>query len=525
MDFLKIKDYPNRVAGVFKRFPLAVFFAAFSAATFIAINTIGDGLYNSIVKGSNSVGQWFLFFPMGAMFLSLTVALFYEQRRPGSSRVKLSIAELAVAAGWGALCAVLVYFYDKDDGLLYAVNTCYVAILSALFVVPFYKRKDDMDLLFFAMDFIKFLLISATASLVVTGVLCGLVLCALYLFGITSSHSTVYENILLFSMSFMTPVLTFAALPEVDEKREGYELGIAVTVLVKVFLTPVVLLFTLFMYADILKLAIVRTGLNDVAGFATGAVFSAIALLVLLYPICIGNQSEFSKKVFRGLPVAIIPLLVVIVIDDVLDLSKAREHIDGLYRLLFCLWSFVAIAIVLFNRKKCIRWMMLSFGVLFLVASVGPQRLYQVAKLFPQYESEIGCDCDKEEKLQTKRKVNIGLSFINEPVPIPEGFQKVYHVNKYNSFGSEFGKSVFMTDSTVVFLVFGGSSSGELARFEIPLDALEELAKDEGNIHMSRKNPPPFFENDSAGISITDIGLSYRPNSKSSSLVGTLFLR
>ena len=524
MDFQKIKDYPNRVAGIFKRFPLAVFFAAFSAATFISINTIGDGLYNSIVNGSNSIGQWFLFFPMGAMFLSLAVALFYEQRKFSSSRVKQSIAGLAVVAGWGVLCAILAYFYNKDDGLLYAVNACYVAILSALFVVPFYKRKNDMDLLFFAIDFIKFLLISVAVALVVTGVLCGLILCVFYLFGMTSSHSTVYENILLFSLSFMAPVLTFAALPEVDRERGNYELGTAKIVLIKVFLTPVVLLFTLFMYADILKLAIVRTGLSDVAGFATGAVFFSIILLVLLYPICTSNQSEFLKKTFRSLPVAIIPLLVVIVIDDVLDLSKARDHIDGLYRLLFCLWCLVTIVAVLFNQKKCIRWMMLSFGVLFLAASVGPQRLYKVAKLFPQYESKIDCDCDKDEELQTKRKINVGLNFINEPVSVPEGYQKVYHVNKYNSFGSEFGQTVFMTDSTVIFLVFGGSSGSELARFEIQLDTLEELSKDEGNLHMARKNPPLFIENDSAGISITDIAISYKPYSKSSSLVGTLFL-
>ena len=550
----KIKNYQDRIANVFRRFPLAVCFAAFATITFIVIHSIGGKLLAGITDGTNPVAQWFFFYPVGAMALSFSISLLYENY--GSARFGKRfhlpqiqwITQAVTAAVWGILCAILILFYGKTPNTL-GIAAPYLTILAAPLIAPFIKRKNDLDIWCFTSDLIKGTITSLIVVFALSGALCGLLLCIFNLFGIKFSYSTLFTNIMLFGQFFIVPLLTMGSLPRTEYRKEKYSLGKIANATAKYIMTPMVSLFVLVMYGYIVKSILFHPSMERTSLFAASAVTSAIALAVILYPIHISSPNKFSKLAFRILPIAIIPLLVAFAIDAISHLFSTRDQLLHLYAFLYCLWCIIATALILFKPQTCLRWMVITFCSLFLISAVGPQNFNNIAKLLPQAELSIKPTMAKpastapahhtisqpttNQRINTsihipqdtaqapapsentdKGNLHFVLYFKDSPVDIPKGYNKASLVNMHDYHG----QNILLNDSTLTFPVLNSSDSTEIARFTIPLKQLEEM-----RIAGHKKTPPYFVKNDSASIAITELRLVQTKKSFNFHCSGILF--
>ena len=535
----KIKNYQDRIANVFRRFPLAVCFAAFATITFIVIHSIGGKLLDGIINGTNPIGQWFFFYPVGAMALSFNISLLYENYGSAGFGKRFHLPQIqwitqaVTAAIWGILCAILIIFYGKTPNT-FCIAAPYLAILATPLIAPFIKRKNDLDIWCFTSDLIKGTITSLIVVFALSGALCGLLLCIFNLFGIKFSYSTLFINIILFGQFFIVPLLTMGSLPRTQYRKEKYSLGKIANATAKYIMTPMVSLFILVMYGYIVKSIFFHPGMVRTSLFAASAITSAIALAVILYPIHISSPNKFSKLAFRILPIAIIPLLVAFAIDAISHLFSTSNQLLHLYTLLYCLWCIIAIVLILFKPQKCLRWMVITFCSLFLVSAVGPQNFNNIAKLLPQAELSIKPAIAKPPKAAprshaisqptTSQRINtsihipqntaqapalsedtgksrlqVTLYFKDNPVDIPKGRTKASFVNIHDYFG----RNIRLDDSTITFPIYNTTDSTELARFTLPLKQLEEMQE------AGHKILPPFLaQTDSASIAITELRLN-----------------
>ena len=549
----KIKKYQDRIANVFRRFPLAVCFAAFATISLIVIHSIGGKLLAGITDGTNPVAQWFFFYPVGAMALSFSISLLYENY--GSARFGKRfhlpqiqwITQAVTAAVWGILCALLILFYGKMADS-FGIAAPYLAILATPLIAPFIKRKNDLDIWCFTSDLIKGTITSLIAVFALSGALCGLLLCIFNLFGIKFSYSTLFTNIILFGQFFLVPLLTLGSLPRTEYRKERYPLGKIANATAKYIMTPMASLFILVMYGYIVK-SLFHPGMENTSLFAASAVTSAIALAVMFYPSHASSPSKFSTLAFRILPIAITPLLVAFAIDAISRLSSPNNQLLHLYTLLYCLWCIIATALILFKPQTCLRWMVITFCSLFLISAVGPQNFNNIAKLLPQAELSIKPTMAKpastapahhtisqpttNQRINTsihipqdtaqapapsentdKGNLHFVLYFKDSPVDIPKGYNKASLVNMHDYHG----QNILLNDSTLTFPVLNSSDSTEIARFTIPLKQLEEM-----RIAGHKKTPPYFVKNDSASIAITELRLVQTKKSFNFHCSGILF--
>ena len=493
----RIKAYPNHLLNVFKRFPLAIFFAGVSAILIIWMNSTGWAS-DTILSKDKCLRHWLSDFPVGAMGLAFAITLFFETRQSRKMHVLIQVLSCGL---WAAISAILVNFYKFEPGYYtfesgqsysFAISACYIFIFALPLILPFFKRSDDRALRAFAGILVKKTLLSQAISLLLSGILCGLFACFFNLFEFNDSHSTFYQNIFIFAEVFLVPLFTFCDLPKPDFKEEEFVQGTVMAVVSKYVLPIIVGLFLLLMYAQIAKAFFIYAKSGDISEYSFYALNTAILLAFIQFP-----------KVNRIFPIASIPLLIAFVIDEIRFIPQCHHQAESLYFSVFCLWCIISIVSILTKPKRCLRWIIISFCVLGIVSSIGPQRIYNIAKIIPsketQTETSLSESCLQEDYKTQKSSYFLDL-LIQAPeesdgfIEAPQGYSKFKPVARYCTKDC----SVHFSDEVTSFSIYEGYKAKiELARFEISTQSLREM---EGN--QSPDSPHYIIKNDSAAFVI-----------------------
>lgn len=488
MRFERIKEYPTRIFNVFRRFPLPIFFAALTASLCIAANIHFDSLFKPFDKNI-TVWEWLLLYPIGAMGLTFAVALFFET----SPHKERSIPAQALSALlWAALSAFLLHCYGSEtsSSFVFVWYACFSAIFCAP-ILPFFKRKDDKDLSLFLNLMSKETSIAFGAALALCGLLCGLLLCIFNLFDIKEPGSSLYLSLLYFSLFFLAPLLTFSAVPRTDDLKpeQEAEQGKIRGAISKYILPIIVSVFLLIMYAHIVKI-LVRSfkDAGDISYFAASALTAVICLAVIQFPK--------RTKIF---PIASIPLLVIFAIDSVRLALQSHSHAVNLYLVLYCLWCAISIAIILYTPERRLRWLSVSFCALLMIGSIGPQRVFNIAKLIPPKDiqkenAKEFCADNSKGSVQKEKNKRVEFTSPWKTIDIPPEYSKAMYVDLFF-----FNKPSVTAENGMLSFPINkyGQEGKQITRFEVPIQSLFEF----GEIPNLK---PILLQNDSAAYVITE---------------------
>ena len=526
MKIEQIKKYTKDISIVYKRFPLAIFFAAVSTVLLIVHNSM-NGTF-SITKIDDS-WLWLHYCPFGSMIIAFTVALFFETRQ---NKNRLFLVQIISNVSWAILCAALIYFYNPigDGSFYYSMVACFMAIFAAPLVVLFFNQKDDVTLVVYSKNLANCTSVAVGLSLGFCGCLCLLILCVYNLFNISAPGYLLYSNVLIFSLNFLIPLFTFSAVPNLGDCKSKEELENADVYLKKMekiptkYVLPILVsIFLLIMYGHVIKAIFVSDEVGLISLYASMAIVFVLILVRVQYP-----------KINKIIPIASIPLLIAFAVDSV-RFTLANPTPEKLYLVFFCFWSIASIAFILLRPERCIRWMIISFCALALVGSIGPQRMCNVVKLFPKKEwsntqktnepSERSILSGKthkksvsetskngEEKVEKKEPLYYGSSAV---VDVPQDFPKALHVSLF-FFGN---RGIKYENGILSFPVYPGERDDKvITRFEVPVDTFVNISK--------RPKPNKFvLQNDSTVLAITYFKLDYLSKNVSFQCRGILFLK
>ena len=494
----RIKEYPDGIANVFRRFPLALFFSLAATVIFILDQTIRFRFTR--INGVDCIKEWLLYYPLGAMGIAFAVSLVFETVANKRFRV---LTHLSANLFWAALCAILIYCYGslEDESLRFSLSACYVTIFSAPIIMPFLKQENDTPLWFYACRLLSNTALAASISLVFFGILWGLMDCIFSLVNYQGSNSPYFEDIAIFSFCFLTPLLALSAQPHLKSEAPAAALGKIREFSSRYILPIIVGTFLIIMYAHVVKAFFVSDKLGDISVYAAYAMASVFALALIQFP-----------KFNRIFPLASIPLLVAYAIDAARFTLESHNNPSDLYFVLFCIWSIFSVAVLLRKPERSIRWMIISFCAIFLVGSIGPQRMGNIARIIPEKEVSDRSE-DPSVSGSPSQRIEFGTHHPKVPVSIPDNRSKAINFSFHDFDGDKFE----FNDNAVSFPIRSNPHSAtEITRFTVPLDEIRKMEQYGGDY---------LFENDSASIVITDFSLTITKYTRSFTCEGVLFLK
>ena len=194
---------------------------------------------------------------------------------------------------------------------------------------------------------------------------------------------TVCPDIAIFCLVMLAPALFMNIIPEREQKYlyDVPEFSRFAKGVVQYLFIPLLLLYmvTLYIYATKILLAW-QLPVGWVSYLVTASMLGMVVLLYITFPIQYEQGNSIFKKVTRCLPLAMLPLLVLMTVAIGRRLSDYGITISRLYLLVFNVWCYVVCIGLLITRNKRIWWIPASFAVVLFLISVGPQSIANITQ-------------------------------------------------------------------------------------------------------------------------------------------------
>lgn len=353
------------------RFPLSVILLITLSCFLIFLNHGGD---------VGSRWEFFgIFYLSSAALLGVSLQLLTEEFKSLWARI---ITQVLVHAVWLAISIYLSQFDKFSLPQFIAVSATIVTIVLSVFLACFYRKGDDVPFWNFS---------GRTFVAVIAGIVVGLVLTlglflfaqSLYwLFGVEVKDH-VFADIPSVCMVLLAPLLTMNLIPSGESKRilqiqpySGFFKGV-----VQYLFIPLLLLYMVTLYVYATKILISwQLPVGWVSYLVSASMMGMVVLLYLTYPLQHEQGNSFFKAVTRWLPLAMLPLLVLMSVAIGRRLSDYGITVSRLYVLVFNIWCYVVCIGLLLTRNKRIWWIPASFAVILFVISVGPQAIPNVTQ-------------------------------------------------------------------------------------------------------------------------------------------------
>lgn len=348
-----------------RRFPVTLGFIAALTVWQLLMAWTDHSLLSHSVRGS------VVYYLAVGTLLTTVLQLWGEEVR--SPRARLLTHILA----HGALLCDAVYIYTIYGNGGMEVFLAHAAALTALalcmFILPFFRERDDVA----SWNFTLRLLAAGSASWLIGGIMCGgmclLTMAVEHLFGITLSGEWMTTWCILF-LEALPSLLLLGRIPAGAEKFDR-------TPLVSDFLhksirylfLPLLGCYLLVLYGYLAKI-LVQWQLPDgwVSKLVSVLTFGSIGVVMGLYPSLRRGLSRTDSRVVRVLPLAILPLLLLMTVGVARRLSDYGFTVNRLYLLTLTCWYYVVCIGLLLSRARRVWWIPASFAALFVLTSVLP---------------------------------------------------------------------------------------------------------------------------------------------------------
>ncbi|MDY6301675.1 MAG: DUF4153 domain-containing protein [Bacteroidales bacterium] len=375
MSFLKrfsFADWLKQVGGACRRFPVAVLLLVFLTGYIVLLiqhnGTPADGKWNF----------FFIFYPATGSLLAISLQLLTEDFK---HRAVAIATQVVVHALWLGVSLYLTQFERFSMQQMVGVSATVVSMVLSLFLLCFYRKDDDVPF----WNFAQRLFVALVAGIMVGGILTlGIVLFVQsldWLFGINVDGWFPY--IPTFCLVLLAPLLAMSQIPAGKQKRirhvapyTGFSKGV-----VQYLFIPLLLLYmgTLYVYASKILLTW-QLPVGWVCYLVSASMLGMVILIFVTYPIQHEQGNSIFKRLTRWLPLAMIPLLVLMSVAIGRRLSDYGITVSRLYVVVFNLWCYAVCIGLLLCRNRRIWWVPASFATLLMLISVGPWSIPNVTE-------------------------------------------------------------------------------------------------------------------------------------------------
>jgi len=362
---------PDAFKALCRRFPVAL--CMVTALTLLLLLSVGDyKLWNDRWYGTA------VFYCSSGAILALALHLWAEEETTARLRRGVQVAAHVL---WAANAIYLYAVSDVTPELCVGNAALVAAMTAAVFAGSFLRDRSDLSLWLFALHTVAAAAVAWLTGLALWGGIALLLTTLERLLGWDAGpHALEYVGVV--CNVLLAAVLFLSQVPEGDEKHvEHYRPVRILTVLARYVLLPLLGAYLAVLYAYTLRI-VGRWELPEgwVAWPVTALMAGMLLWFVTLYPVRVGEGRKWDVRLARWLPVAVLPLLLLMTAGVWCRLSTYGITAMRLYLLAFNLWCYGICAYLTLSRAKRIRWILLSFSGIFVLTSVGPQSFMAVTR-------------------------------------------------------------------------------------------------------------------------------------------------
>ena len=371
---LSLQNISETLLRVLKRFPV-------TTGLLVALTAVLSYLLTTEIEPGRKL-LCLLAFMSAGIVISLVTSLWGEEQRDQRLRWVVEGVSLALCAVYCVLLFLTDVIPNRGLPAFYIGNAAWIALVVLL--IPFgsfLREKDDLKVWHFILSLCGALLISWVVAWVMIGGLEGLLYgtAALFDFEPSTKWSVIIMimcSVLLFGMLFL------ALIPHSERKHNASaQMPSSLTKIVSWLLLPLLGCYILVLYVYGISILIhweLPKGM--ISGLVSAVMIAYILCYILLYPQVTHKESWQSKALTRWLPIAILPLLVL------MSVGVIRRFIDygitppRLYLLTLLLWFYAICIVMLVVPRNRFRWIAFSFAALFILSSGHPLNYYRLCR-------------------------------------------------------------------------------------------------------------------------------------------------
>lgn len=368
---MKLSSAPQAIIKAFRmcvmRFPAPSLFVT-SLSAFLIFCLIDEG--QSLSDKAIGVTSYFLSI---AFLLSLTIQLWAEEG------VSKRTATIVFIVSHAILLADSIYLHYALDArqtnyeLLIAHAATTFALLLSIFFLSFLKEKDNIASWNFAMNLIANGVICLVVGLIMWGGTSILLVSLQVLFDIDFDGKW-YGVLGVLTTLLLSSWLLIGRIPEGERKYDRKPLDSNfLNAVIRFLFLPLVGLYIIVLYIYAARI-LVRWELPS-GGVSLLVVTSMIGLIIIefgLYPIRKLSKKNADHFIARYLPLAILPLLLLMTIGIIRRFNDYGITINRLYIITLNIWFYFVCIVLFITKAKRINWITISFAIIFLLTSSFP---------------------------------------------------------------------------------------------------------------------------------------------------------
>ena len=371
---LSLRNISESLMRVVKRFPVTTVLLVCLTA-----------MLSCLIVTETSPGRvllCLLFFMSAGIVVSLATSLWGEEQRDRRKRWIIEGVSLAVCAVYNALLFLTDIIPNRGLPAFMIGNAAWMALVVLL--IPFgsfLKEENDLKAWHFIMSLCGALLISGVVAWVMVGGLEGLVYGTAALFDLNAGKKVpalimIVCAVLLFGMLFL------ALIPQAERKHNtSADMPSFLTKIVSWLLLPLLGCYILVLYVYGINILVHWELPKGMISWLVSAVMCAYMLCyILIYPQVTNRESWQSKVLTRWLPIAVLPLLVLMSVGVVRRFADYGITPPRLYLLTLLIWFYAVCIVMILVPRKRFRWIAFSFVALLILSSGHPLNYYRLCR-------------------------------------------------------------------------------------------------------------------------------------------------
>jgi len=368
MKKISFKSWIEKIRQVALRFPFVLFFLlGLAFMLFLQINKHGIDI---------KPNKW-TFFALG-IGLSLAVTLFSEEFK--NILVKIGLNLLSVLL-------LLTYCYFLPDKFLpvhfYQVISVGIVLILSAFVVPFFKKNNDISFWEFSKSSVIQLIVTSVFANVLMAGLSLAILSLNFLFKIDVQHE-VYQNLAVVCFALFAPVYFLSNItPESEMHAQEYVFIKFLKILGLYILLPILALYSLILYVYLAQI-IVKWELPNgwVSTLVSVLGLGGFLAMLILYPLRLKEEKENKIVTLLSMyfPIVLLPLLILMSVGIFRRLGDYGLTINRLYVIILNVWLYGICIYLFLSKANHLKWIIISFTAVLFLSSVGPWSVYRVTK-------------------------------------------------------------------------------------------------------------------------------------------------
>ena len=377
-----------------KRFPVSILLiAGVATMLFMGLGIGEDWEYLTT--------RLYIFFSLGAV-ISVAATLWLEDF---IGELKRYIITVAVTLLWGGYC---LFFNIEDSGINEIIELCVIGIAAylAVFFVSFLKKDKDKAFWRFSTQVVFQYCVATCFGMIIFIGLSLAVLIVDVLFG-TEINESRFQDIAIFCFALFSPLYFLANIPNrIDKHNDEIALNKVCKILALYILTPIAAIYAVILYVYLFKIITAWELPNGYVSYMVSALMGiGLIVIALLYP------ARFTLPRWFG--VVMLPLLALMSVGISRRLGDYGITVYRGYLLLLNLWFYGICVYIFITKARRVKWILVSFAAIALLASIGPWSIANVTKSILIAEVKKHLDLENM-KPEDRKKINDKVEYLRE---------------------------------------------------------------------------------------------------------------